>query len=151
MSSSTCSKFGSLMTPTPIRTAAAIATSSAIWTQRFCLWRRTISQPASAAAAASQVNFMPPSRAGSPRIAAVATASGSSLIPNTVGPEPVTIGCSTPTARSASSAGSIRGHSWRAAGSRSLTYSKGSPARIRAAASSSSCGLRDVAIASNAR
>ena len=68
----------------------------AIWNQRCCLWRRAISQPASAAAAASQVNFMPRRRAGSRRRAGARRASGSSLRPNTVGPEPVTIGCATP-------------------------------------------------------
>ena len=64
-SSSRCSKFGSLITPKPIRTAAAIATSSTSWNQRGCLWRRTISQPASTTAAASHVHFTRRPPAGS--------------------------------------------------------------------------------------
>ena len=129
-SASRCSKFGSLMTPTPISTAAAIATSSPIWNQRACLCRRAISQPASTTAAASQVHFMPPPPAGS----GLAASSRSPPMPKTVGPEPLTIACCAPASRSAASAGSISGHSRRAAGSRSLTYSNVPPRSACAAA-----------------
>ena len=119
-SSSTCSKFGSLITPTPIRTASG---------DRDQLGRL---HPALLLVAADDQPAREHDRRGEPgplhaghrpRVGSRsrASASGSSLMPNTVGPEPVTIGCSTPASRSASSAGSIAGQSLRAAASRSLT------------------------------